>query len=263
MLCATDQPANKKPVEIENPDHPPGLQPVERQKEEPPQIKGPVELPERKKVEEVQLDRPDAGKETKPNLECYLELELCRISFVCFSTGVVVPEEEAHRHEPPIPHDEVKVDLRKNDAELEEDKKQAVPPAGGVDEVPKRNEERDLGNALKVDDQNDVKVEKKPADAVVGKEEVDLGGGEVLSNEALENPIAEAGRKEDAPLKDVENLNPVKDPVAENAAAGANQAAVPQIDKVAKAPDAAGKREFLKLGNFSVRQLFYLSAEMT
>ncbi|XP_047464105.1 putative sodium-coupled neutral amino acid transporter 10 isoform X2 [Mugil cephalus] len=207
-----DQPANKKPVEIEKPDHP-GLQPVEREQGEPPQIKGPVE-PERKKVEEVQLDRPDAG--------------------------VVVPEGEAHRHEPPIPHDEVRVDLRKNNAELEEDKKQPVPPAGGVDEVPKRNEEQGLGNALKVDDQKDDKVDKKPPDAA-GKEEVDLGGGEVLSNELLENPVAEADRKEDAPLKEVENLNPVKEPVAENAGAGANQAAVPQVDKVAKAPDAAGK----------------------
>lgn len=61
-----DNPANKKPVEKEKPDLPAVevVQPVERA--EPPQIKGPVELPERKKGEEVQLDRPDAGKQTKP-----------------------------------------------------------------------------------------------------------------------------------------------------------------------------------------------------
>lgn len=60
-----ENPANKKPVEIEKPDLPAveGMQPEDRV--EPPQIKGPVELPERKKDEEVQLDRPDAGKQTQ------------------------------------------------------------------------------------------------------------------------------------------------------------------------------------------------------
>ena len=58
-------PPNMKP---EKPDLPPVAvqQPVEMGQAEPPQIKGPVELPERKKEEEVQLDRPDAGEETEP-----------------------------------------------------------------------------------------------------------------------------------------------------------------------------------------------------
>lgn len=71
MFCLhVDNPADKKPGELEKPDLPAaeGLQPVERV--EPPQIKGPVELPDRKKGEEVQLDRPDAGTRTKPVLEC-------------------------------------------------------------------------------------------------------------------------------------------------------------------------------------------------
>jgi len=71
-----DNPANKKPVEIEKPDLPAValVDPVERGQAEPPQIKGPVELPEGKKGEEVQLDRPDAGKESASNLEYSLYL---------------------------------------------------------------------------------------------------------------------------------------------------------------------------------------------
>lgn len=63
MCLLVGNPANKKPVEIQKPDLSPVkvVQPVE--KDEPLQIKGPVELPERKKEEEVQLDRPDAGKQ--------------------------------------------------------------------------------------------------------------------------------------------------------------------------------------------------------
>uniref|UniRef100_A0A8C4H602 Solute carrier family 38 member 10 n=1 Tax=Dicentrarchus labrax TaxID=13489 RepID=A0A8C4H602_DICLA len=139
-----DNPANKKPVEIEKPDLPAVdvVKPVEGA--EPPQIKGPVEVPERNKDEEVQLDRPDAG--------------------------VAMPEGEAHRHEPPIPRDEVMVDTRKNNAELEEDKKQPVP---GGEEKPKVDEEQ--GHAVEAKDKRDNKVEEKPkpAEAVVGKEGLD------------------------------------------------------------------------------------------
>uniref|UniRef100_A0A673ACD4 Amino acid transporter transmembrane domain-containing protein n=1 Tax=Sphaeramia orbicularis TaxID=375764 RepID=A0A673ACD4_9TELE len=156
---------NKKPEDIEKPEHP-GVavgEPAVRDPGDPPQIAVPVDLPERKKQEEAQLDRPDAG--------------------------VAVPEGEAHRHEPPIPHDEVQIDTRKNNEELEEEKKKPVLPAGGGEGEPVKDQEHAVGEEDKKEEKAEEK--QKPAEGEVKKEDVDLGGGEVQSNEVLEKPGAD------------------------------------------------------------------------
>ncbi|XP_024243796.1 putative sodium-coupled neutral amino acid transporter 10 isoform X2 [Oncorhynchus tshawytscha] len=184
-----------KPVLVERPNAPVAVEPdrpVERQQEqaEAPQIKGPEQaVADMKKKEEVQLDRPDAG--------------------------VAVPDGEAHRHEPPIPHDEVQIEKRKNDAELEEEKNQ--PAAGGEEGQSEGGEKKDM---------------------VVKKEEVEEA--EAQFNEVLEKPDPGVGKKPEVlPLKEVEKLGPVKEVLAVKDMV-AEQALV---EDSAKAPDAAGKRE--------------------
>ncbi|XP_029954533.1 putative sodium-coupled neutral amino acid transporter 10 isoform X2 [Salarias fasciatus] len=201
----------KEREELAKPDVPPvdPVRPVGGGQAEPPQIKGPEEPPERKKEEEeVQLDRPDAG--------------------------VAVPEGDAHRHEPPIPHDEVKIEEVKNDAELEEDRKQPVPPGGGAAEDPERAAEQAGA------ENGEAGAEQQPAEVAVKKEEAGLGGGHGLANEVEDKPVQDGAEdQDDSKLKDLEKLSPVKDPVAVNVAAASNQEAAAQVNKVGVAPNAA------------------------
>uniref|UniRef100_A0A674EY71 Solute carrier family 38 member 10 n=1 Tax=Salmo trutta TaxID=8032 RepID=A0A674EY71_SALTR len=150
---------------------------LKRQQEqaEPPQIKGPEQgVPDRKEEEKVQLDSPDAG--------------------------VAVPDGEAHRHEPPIPHDEVQIEKRKNDAELEEENQ---PAAGGED-----------SEGQGVADQEEVKnkegrEEEEKLPLLVKKEAV--GGAEVQSNEVLEKPDPGAGKKQEGQLEHAALLQVIKE----------------------------------------------------
>lgn len=85
MSLRVENPANKKPLEVKKPD-PPAVEvvrPADRDPPEPPQIKGPVELPKRKE-EEAQLDRPGAGKEAGPTLDSSLDFEPVRMRDVLF-----------------------------------------------------------------------------------------------------------------------------------------------------------------------------------
>uniref|UniRef100_A0A8C7SZU2 Solute carrier family 38 member 10 n=2 Tax=Oncorhynchus mykiss TaxID=8022 RepID=A0A8C7SZU2_ONCMY len=131
-------------------------------------------------------------------------------------SGVAVPDGEAHRHEPPIPHDEVQIEKRKNDAELEEEKNQ--PAAGGEEGQSEGGEKKEM---------------------VVKKEEVEEA--EAQFNEVLEKPDPGVGKKQEVlPLKEVEKLGPVKEVLAVKDMV-AEQALV---EDLAKAPDAAGKRAY-------------------
>uniref|UniRef100_A0AAV2LHM2 Amino acid transporter transmembrane domain-containing protein n=1 Tax=Knipowitschia caucasica TaxID=637954 RepID=A0AAV2LHM2_KNICA len=186
----------KKAVEMDKPEE---AAVAERDQPDPPQIKGPVDLPEANKKQEVQLDRPEAVG------------------------GVVVPEAEAHRHEPPIPHDEVQVDIRRNKEELPEGQSQEEQkPAVEVQDKEQKEEQKP---AVEVQDKEQ-KEEQKPAPVNVKKEDL---GGEKVSNEIVEK--SDGLLKQDVPQsKDDVKLDSVKDIGSEKAEVS-NQVLVPQVDK--------------------------------
>ncbi|XP_058649154.1 putative sodium-coupled neutral amino acid transporter 10 isoform X3 [Onychostoma macrolepis] len=204
----------------EKPDRPPieVEQPVEKAAEDPPQIKVPVEVAERKDEEKVQLDRPEAG--------------------------VAVPEGEAHRHEPPIPHDRVQIDEIKNQEELEDEKKQPI-VVEEEKKLPAREEEELLaeqgaGQAQEVEAVKE--EESKEKDAV--KRDVDQDQHAV--NEVLDKAKNPEDLKKVEPLvvhKEPDNLPEVKEQHDENEAP--REKKPEEIDKAPEPQGEKSKEKFL------------------
>ncbi|XP_075626951.1 solute carrier family 38 member 10 [Balearica regulorum gibbericeps] len=178
----------------------------EKEEMEQPQIKVPMEVPKReeergKPEEKVQLDRPDPG--------------------------IALPVGEAHRHEPPVPHDEVVVDMGREREESDENK---LAPGGANDRLLKPV----LEEPAVLNPQKEALGPKQGKEAIA---ENQLRGGtdEPVKNlkNVLEVMVQQDGRP---PYKELEPDKQVLEAKA--------QAAVPDGEKKA---EAAGDREKSKL----------------
>ncbi|XP_037259965.1 putative sodium-coupled neutral amino acid transporter 10 [Falco rusticolus] len=178
----------------------------EKEEMEQPQIKVPMQVPkreeERGKLEEkVQLDRPDQG--------------------------IALPVGEAHRHEPPVPHDEVVVDMGREREESDENK---LVPGGADDRLLKlAPEEPAVPNPQKE------ALGPKQGKEAIAENQLQGGTDEPVKNpkNVLEVIVQQDGRP---PYKELEPDKQVLEAKA--------QAAVPDGEKKA---EAAGDREKSKL----------------
>ncbi|KAL7869313.1 hypothetical protein AOLI_G00133010 [Acnodon oligacanthus] len=195
------------------------LVPEEKGPAEPPQIKGPIDIPEMKKKEEVQLDRPEAE--------------------------VAVPDGEAHRHEPPIPHEgkieehnREKLDEEKNQPVIEEQEKLAQQEAGQVPEIPQEKakevpkKQEGVENHLAQDVVDGAKEQKQLEPVVVVQKDPSLlkeqqakneAAADKKSEETVKKPVEpELGNKPVAgvPVPEVHDGVPVQEPKEEKSQDG-------------------------------------------
>ncbi|XP_061000533.1 solute carrier family 38 member 10 isoform X5 [Dama dama] len=171
--------------------------PNEKDEMEQAQIKGPVNVPPREdakeKQEEAQLDRP--------------------------GQGVAVPLGEAHRHEPPVPHDKVVVDEGQDQEGLEKErpskhvderalggKGQMVPPLlDSGRERPRQDQALEAAGGLPKHPQKVPEENGQPAIEPV-KEDLGLGdrgvhpGPQAVLPEGQDVPVAGAGARADGAL---------------------------------------------------------------
>ncbi|XP_027423397.1 putative sodium-coupled neutral amino acid transporter 10 isoform X2 [Zalophus californianus] len=166
--------------------------PHEKDDMEQAQIKGPVDVPQRegaKEKEEAQLDRP--------------------------GQGMAVPMGEAHRHEPPVPHDKVVVDEGQDQEESEENehpskhvdekalvgKAQMAPPLPDSErERPRQDQVLEAAGGLPEDPQKVPEENGQPAIEPM-KEDQGLGdrglqpGPQAVPPEEQDAPAAGAGER--------------------------------------------------------------------